>query len=96
MPKRAINGAKLRQKKLAEVAWKLDKSRWIMYEVKLDSDMGKILEAIMFLAGSEGLLSGNHDDLQKNWLIDQLTELGYDKQLAIETIKKLVQRTPQN
>ncbi len=94
MSEQAITEVKFRQKKLVDVAWKLNSLRWAMYEMKLNTEMGKILGAIIYLAGSEVLLSENQNDLRKlSWLTKQLIELGYNRQLATETIKKLVSRT---
>ncbi|MBS4025083.1 MAG: hypothetical protein KGZ96_05340 [Clostridia bacterium] len=94
MPDHAINGAKLRQKKLIETAWKLNKFRWMMYEVKLDTEVGKILGAIIYLAEQEELLLDKYDLKKMNWLVNQLANLGYDLQLVLETIEKLGQRAP--
>ncbi|MBU7007885.1 hypothetical protein [Phosphitispora fastidiosa] len=68
----------------------LETARWVLYEIKQDSESGRLLKSIIFLIdrAAEGIAVDNGPINEKR-LIFNLIEAGFDTILVMETVTRL-------
>ena len=77
------------QKVLSRLAKELDTARWALYEIKRNSEKGKIIKVIIYLVSSESKLDKGTWHFDIRWLTDQLVNTGFDKKEVSQTIIRL-------
>ncbi len=72
----------------------LETARWVLYEIKQDSESGRLLKSIIFLIdrAAEGIAVDNGTINEKR-LIFNLIEAGFDSILVMETVTRLFGKT---
>lgn len=82
-------------KTLSNLAWNNEVCRWVIYEIKSNSDKGEILKKIFYILADRShplpLAAGTIP-----WLIAELAKQGFDKELTEQVILFLVQPQPEN
>jgi len=68
----------------------LETARWVLYEIKQDSETGRLLKNIIFLIdrAAEGIAVDNGTINEKR-LIFNLIEAGFDSILVMDTVTRL-------
>ena len=68
----------------------LETARWVLYEIKQDSETGRLLKNIIFLIdrAAEGIAVDNGTINEKR-LIFNLIEVGFDSILVMDTVTRL-------
>lgn len=74
---------------LSSLAKELDTARWALYEIKRNSETGKIIKVIIYLVSSESTLENGTWYIDTGWLTDQLVNTGFDKNEVSQTITRL-------
>lgn len=77
------------QKVLFKMAKELDTARWALYEIKRNSEIGKIIKVIIYLVSSKSNLEKGTWHIDTKWLTDQLVNTGFDKKEVSQTIIRL-------
>lgn len=77
------------QEVLSRLAKELDTARWALYEIKTNSETGRIIKVIIYLVSSESKLEKGTWYINTGWLTDQLVNTGFDKNEVSLTIIRL-------
>lgn len=83
-------------KTLSDLAWNNEVCRWVIYEMKNNSEKGEILKEIYYLLydSTKSLLPLTARNIP--WLISELAKQGFNRELTEQVILFLVQPELEN
>ncbi|PKM80931.1 MAG: hypothetical protein CVU89_11340 [Firmicutes bacterium HGW-Firmicutes-14] len=75
---------------LAGLVQELETARWALYEIRKDSETGRILKSIIFLINTGLLSDGSKGRVNSGMLAGLLVSAGFDRDLALRAIDRLL------
>ncbi len=68
----------------------LETARWVLYEIKQDSETGRVLKSIILMIEREGGgVAGDNGIINEKRLISSLIEAGFDGLLVTDAVNRL-------
>lgn len=77
------------EKALIKMVWNLENARWALFEIKSDSETGKILKNVIYILGNFQTIEEAMQEIDIDWLTAQLVNMGSNRYLVVKVISKL-------
>lgn len=74
---------------ILKMVWSLEKARWILYEIKIDSETGKIIKGIIYLLSKIQAVEGGIRNIDVDFISTEMLNAGFSSYLVTEVIRRL-------